>query len=101
MHVEAQERGLRLAVTFAQGGRDLFAETGQVGATELAALGGRRTDRIDPSAVAQHLEMEMGAGRTAGAAGEAYELAAHPREPASMPGAKRWRWPYTVVSQSA
>ena len=79
--------------------RHLLAEALEVGRRAAARrLSLRMVDRIDRLAVAQQLEMQMRAGRAAGAADEADELAAqHRRRPARCPaqrprdGRRPWR----------
>src|SRR5258707_9386371 len=74
---EAAERQCdrSLALAFGECVLDLIAETLEIGAAQLCALELRVGQRIDRLAIAQNLEVQMRAGRSAGVADEADQFA--------------------------
>src|SRR5688500_20160909 len=78
-HLESGRSDLALARAFFERACDLLAEAVHVEAAQLQGLELGVINRIDGLAVVQDLEVQMRAGGAAGAADEAYELAAHHR----------------------
>ena len=74
-----RRRDLVFARALLERAGDLLAEAVEIEAAQLHGLELGMGDRVDRPAVVQHLEVQVRAGRAAGAADEADQLAAHDR----------------------